>query len=151
METEQITLAEAIEKKCLPKYNRKLTKRTKELLDVIGGSLPEYTYVQRLAKVTGKDLIEDDADKIGEDDIDPSEEYTVFEKVKTKVNHSKRLRKAWKMSNSPFNVILYGFKFMDNSYKNEWIEIINETFKTNYPLAYLDDETEKEWDELDKD
>jgi len=144
------TLKEAIETKSLPQYKRKLTKKTVALLEVIARNLPSEVYTKRLAKVNGQQLIDDGATNIGEEEIAPTQSYTVFESVKTKVNHLKRLKEAWKMKDSPFHIILYGFSYIDNEYKNEWVEIINEVFKVEYPPAYLDEEDNtREWDAKD--
>jgi hypothetical protein len=142
METIVQTFAQALENKTLPKYNMKLSKKTMVLLQAIASSLPKTALVRRLVKVTGSQLIEDGGKQIGDEIIDPNKFYTVYENVKTKVNHLKRMKRAFKMSNSPFNVILYGFKFIGDEYKNEWIEIINETFRTSYPPAFIEDEKE---------
>lgn len=145
--SEAKTLKEAIENKSLPKYNRKLTKKTVALLEVIARNFPKEVPINRLANVKGSDLLEDGATNIGEAEINPEEEYTVMETVVTKVNHLKRLKEAWEMSNSPLHIIFYGFKFIGNEYKNEWIEVINDSFNTSYPPAYLEDADETEdWD-----
>ena len=71
--------------------------------------------------------MEDGATNIGDVDINPDEEYTVMEAVVQKVNHLKRLKEAWELDGSPLHVIFYGFKFIDNQYKNEWIEVVNDS------------------------
>ena len=134
-EEEKLTLAQAIQQDCVPKYNKKRSKKINTLLAAIGRNLPEQQLIPRLKKVLGSELIEDKADSIGGEAIDPKKEYTVFENIPTKVNHLKRLKQAWDMSNSPFNVIFYGFKFIREDFKNEWIEVINDAFNTEYPLA----------------
>tara|TARA_R110000765_G_scaffold426441_1_gene542077 strand:- start:213 stop:707 length:495 start_codon:yes stop_codon:yes gene_type:complete len=137
------TLAQAIKDGSLPQYNRKMDKKVVRLLTAISTNLPDTQPIARLRKVKGSDLIEDDLESNGDEEINVDEDYTVFENVSTKVNHLKRLKKAWAMSNSPQEVIFYGFKFIPDEYKNEWISIINDAFKTDYPPAYIDDEEEK--------
>ena len=109
--SEAKTLKEAIETKSLPKYNRKLTKKTAALLEVIARNLPKEVPVNRLSTVKGSQLLEDGATNIGDVDINPDEEYTVMEAVIQKVNHLKRLKEAWELDGSPLHVIFYGFKF----------------------------------------
>lgn len=145
--SEAKTLKEAIETKSLPKYNRKLTKKTTNLLEVIARNLPKEVPVNRLSTVKGSQLLEDGATNIGDVEINPEEEYTVMEAVVQKVNHFKRLKEAWELDSSPLHVIFYGFKFIGNEFKNEWIEVINSSFNTDYPLAYPEDADEgKDWD-----
>lgn len=145
------TLAEGVEKKTLPRYNRKLTKKTVALLEHIAKNLPEYQYRTQLVSVTGKELKEDNHQTVNDEEIIDDNTYTAYKTVKNKVNHVKKLKKAWEMSNSPFNVIIYTFQFIKNEYKNEWIELINKTFNVNYPPAYLEGEdTTKDWDSNDE-
>ena len=138
------TLGEAIKDGSLPRYDRKMDKKVVRLLTAICKNLPSTQKVARLRKVVGAELIADGVETKGDEEINIDEEYTVFESVDTKVNHLKRLKKAWSISNSPLEVIFYGFKFIIEDHKNEWISIINDAFKTDYPPAYLDDGEEDE-------
>lgn len=141
-EENKITLAQAIKENLVPKYNRKRNKDIDKLLVAIGKNLPDTQIVNQLKKVSGLDLIADNVETIEEEAIDPNKEYTVFEAVETKVNQVKRLKQAYDTTNSPFNVIFYGFKFIGEEYKNEWIEIINDVFNTSYQPATIEEEGE---------
>jgi len=143
-ESKKVTLAQAIKENTVPQYNRKLNKGVIRLLKAISTNLPSTQPVSILKKVTGAELIEDNVDSINGEPIDFNKEYTVFESAETKVNHLKRLKDAWNISSSPLNVIIYGFKFIGEDDRNEWISIVNDAFKTDYPPAYLDDGEEEE-------
>mgnify|MGYP003676769401 FL=1 len=139
MEKIKKTLAQAIKDGSVPQYNRKMSKWTARMLTAISVNLPRTQMVARLKRATGAELIEDGVETNDGVEINLTEEYTVFENVPTKVNHLKRLKKAYEMSNSPLEVIFYGFKFIQEDYRNEWISIVNDAFNTDYPPAYLDD------------
>jgi len=140
MSEEKKYLAEAVKDGTFDFQKRSINKKDKTVIKRIASALPKTRIDYVLVKKKGFVLKENGMSTHDGKEIEDNELYTVYQKKEIKTNQYKKLIDCWKVYSSPVGIVFYGISlFPDKRTHNQWVEIVNQYFNTNYPPLYPDD------------
>lgn len=118
------------------------SKLAYQYLATIAKDLPDEMPVKQLAKVSGQRLLDNGMKDYQGKPLVPGLFYTVYETQIKKINHLKRLKRAYKKLGGK-GVFIYGLNQFNPEFWPEWREVVNETFKEQIPMLQEEETIEQ--------